>query len=108
MAFHRALYLRDGKPRLCLGITSGNIARLRKGPIGFDVVYQGRHIPCVLRLDDHPVPLGVFVITLTPDDLRGLLDDGLIEFSGGVWPVVCVFGRTPRLAAEAMAKVVGE
>lgn len=108
MPFHRHHHRRGTREFLTLGITSGNVARLRKGPIEFQVDGDKHALRCVLRLDHHPLPHPArFAVTLNAGDLRSLLDEGLIEFVGTTFNVVCVFGRTPALAGAALRRAVG-
>ena len=119
MPFHRHHRQVGTRHLLTLGITAGNIARLRtpvdsaswraaphhSGPIPFVC----GPLQCVLRLDTHALPHpSWFAVTLSDDDLRALLDEGMVEFAGPSVGVVCVYGLTPLVAGEAVRRVLGD
>ena len=105
MPFHRHHRQVGTRHLLTLGITAGNVARLRQGPVPFPC----GPLACVLRLDTHALPHpSWFAVTLSDDDLRALLDEGLVEFAGPSVGVVCVYGLTPLVAGEAVRRVLGD
>lgn len=105
MPFHRHHRQVGTRHLLTLGITAGNIARLRQGPVPFPC----GPLDCVLRLEHHALPHpSLFAVTLSDEDVQALITEGMREFVGTNVGVVCVYGLTPTVAGEAVRKVLGD
>ena len=105
MPFHRHHRQVGTRHLLTLGITAGNIARLRQGPVPFPC----GPLDCVLRLDTHALPHpSLFAVTLSDEDVQALITEGMREFVGTNVGVVCVYGLTPKIAGEAVRRVLGD
>ena len=105
MPFHRHHRQVGTRHFLTLGITAGNIARLRQGPVPFPC----GPLDCVLRLDTHALPHpSLFAVTLSDEDVQALITEGMREFVGTNVGVVCVYGLTPKIAGEAVRRVLGD
>ena len=119
MPFHRHHRQVGTRHLLTLGITAANIARLRtpvdsaswraaphhSGPIPFVC----GPLNCVLRLDTHALPHpSLFAVTLSDEDVQALITEGMREFVGTNVGVVCVYGLTPKVAGEAVRRVLGD
>jgi len=104
MAFYRHLRTVNGRHLVTLGMTLGNLYRLRERA---PVLMQDGNIRLALMRPHHGEPPSGFIgIVFGDETLARLEAEKLVEFSLVGISVVCVFGVFPADAAAAVQRVL--